>query len=76
MLAKDSDEAITVRRLNEMNHLVNDDVLEEILWLFHEFCIQADVCRFVIAASPLRLHPLQEVSGHCHVQLQLPFLYE
>jgi hypothetical protein len=30
---KDCEEAIIVRRLNEMNHLVNDHVFEEILRL-------------------------------------------
>ncbi len=73
---KDREEAITVRRLNEMNHLVNDHEFEEILRLRHELRVEADVSRLMIAAPPLGFHPLQEIPGHLHVQLWLPILDE
>ncbi len=63
-------------RLNEMNHLVNDHVFQEILRLRHELRVEADVSCLMIAASPLGFHPLQEIPGHFHVQLRLPFLDE
>jgi hypothetical protein len=42
-----------MRRLNKMNHLVNDHVFEEVLRLGHELRIEADVPCLVIAASSL-----------------------
>ena len=65
-----------MRRLNKMNHFVNDDVFEEVLRFFHELRIQANMSRLVIAASPLRFHPLQEIPRHFDLQLRLPFLDE
>ena len=61
MLSEDGHEAIIVRRLNEMNHLVNDHVFEEIFRLFHQFRVEANVSRPVVTASPLGFHSLEEI---------------
>ena len=63
---KDREEAITVRRLNEMNHLVHDYVFEEILRLRYELRVEADVSRLVIAAPPLGFHPSNKDSPDLH----------
>ena len=73
MLSKDGQEALTMRRLNKMNHLVNDPVFEEILRLRHELRIEADVPRLMIAASPLGFHPLKKILSYPDVQPHLLF---
>ena len=62
MLFKDCDEAITVRGLNQMGHFMHDDVLQQILRLFHQLRIEADVSLCVIATTPFGFHPLQEIA--------------
>src|SRR3712207_8605998 len=37
------DEPIVVRRFQQVRHLVQDNILEQILRLFYQFCIQPDV---------------------------------
>src|SRR3989339_730377 len=44
-----------------MRHLVNDHVFDEVLWLLHEFRVQTDMPRLMIAASPLGLHLLSSL---------------
>ena len=61
MLLKDGDEAIAMHGLDEVNHLVDDDVFEEVFWLLHKLGVKADVPGPVITPSPLGLHPLQEI---------------
>ena len=58
-----------MRRLNEMNHLVNDYVLEEVLRLRHELRVETDVSGRVITAPPLGFHPLQEMLSYSYLQL-------
>ena len=60
-------------RLDEVNHFVNDDVFEQVLGLCHKLRIQADMPHLVIAASPLRFHPLQEILLDVHPELEFPF---
>ena len=67
MLCEDRNEAIAVRGLYEMDHLMDDDVFEKVFWLFHEFRIEPDMSCLMIAASPLGFHPLQEIAGHVHL---------
>jgi hypothetical protein len=55
-------EAFAVRRLDEVDHLVDNHVLQEVLRLLHELCIEVDVPRTVIAATPLSLHALEKVT--------------
>jgi hypothetical protein len=76
VLPKDGQEAITMRGLNEMDHLMNDHVFEQVLRLSHELRIEADVSCPMVAAPPLRLHPLKEIPSHFNVQPWLPFLDE
>lgn len=55
-----------------MHHLVRDDVVEKLLRLLHHLGVQADVACAVVAASPLRLHPRDEVNLHAHTELRCP----
>ena len=72
MLVEERNKAFTVRRLDQVQHLVDDHILHEILRFLHEFGIEADVPRTVIAAPPLRFHALEEVAGYRHAELRLP----
>ena len=67
MLCEDRDEAIAVRGLDEMDHLMDDDVLEKVFGLFHKFRIEPDMSCLMITAAPLRFHSLQEIAGHFHL---------
>lgn len=55
---KDGDEAVVMSRLKEVGHLMDDDVLEQVLGLLHQFRIQPDIAGLMTAATPLGLHPL------------------
>lgn len=67
MLPEYSQEAIAMRWLHEVNHLVNDDVFQEILRLPHQLRIQTNMPGLVIATPPFGLHPLQEIRCHFHL---------
>ena len=56
------DEPLAVRRLDQVNHLMHDDVLDEVLRFLDQLGVQADMSRSVVAASPLGLHPLEEIA--------------
>jgi hypothetical protein len=62
-----------VRRFEQVHHLVRDDVVEKVLRFLRELRLQADGASTVIAAVPLRRHPLQEVSSHPHAQFRSHF---
>ena len=72
MSCEDCDEALAVGWLQQVRHLMHDDVFEQILRLLHELRVEADMTRTVIAASPLGLHPLEKIPGDSHLQLRLP----
>lgn len=76
VLLKNGNEAVAVGWLNQVCHLVHDDVFEQVLRLFYELGVEPDITCLVIAASPLGLHPLQEVAGNVHFQLLFPLLDE
>ena len=76
MFLKDGDESLAVRWFQQVDHFVDDHVLDQVLGLFHQLGIESDVSRFVVAASPLGFHPLQEITGGFHLQLGLPLLDE
>ena len=61
-----------MRPLDQMNHLVDDDVLETRSRLFREIGVEADAAVVRVAVPPLGLHPLHEESLHSHVQQRLP----
>ena len=63
-----------MRRLGKVNHFVNDYVFEQVLGLRYKLRVQTNVPRLVVAASPLRFHPLQEILSDAHSELGLPFL--
>src|SRR5258707_15733392 len=74
MFLKYADEAIAVRGLNEMDHLVSNHVFEQVLRLLYQFGVEADVLRPVVAASPLSLHALQKIAVQSDLKLPFPFL--
>ena len=53
---------------------MDNDVLEQVFRLLHQFRVEADVSGLMVAAAPLGLHPLQEVFADAYLQDQLPFL--
>ena len=61
-----------MRRFHEVQHLMNHYVLEQVLRLLHEFRIEPYGVGAVIAATPLRLHPLEVVASHIDTQLRRP----
>src|SRR6266446_1052583 len=64
VLAKQHEELLAVSGRCQMNHFVDDHILAQVLRFFHEFGIQANVLRPVIATGPFCLHPLEEIAGH------------
>ena len=53
---------------------MDDHVLQQVFGLLHEFRIQADVPRPVVATAPLGLHALEEITGHLDAQPRFPLL--
>ena len=43
MVVEKGDEGVTMPGLEEVHHLVDDDILEEVLGLLHQFGVQTDV---------------------------------
>src|SRR4051812_7038568 len=74
MFLKDGDEAIAMRGLDEVNHLVNDDIFEQVLWFLHQLGVESNVTSPVVAASPFGFHPLQKVAANIDFELSLPLL--
>jgi hypothetical protein len=67
-----SEEMFVVRRLKQVNHLVDDNILKTILRFFSEVGIQSDCARAVITAPPLRFHSLDEQSLYLNAYRPLP----
>jgi hypothetical protein len=67
-------EARVVRRFEEVNHLVNDNVLKAFPRLSGEVRIQSDGPGAVVAATPFRLHSLNEKSPHPYTHQPFPFV--
>ena len=59
--------------LNDMDHLVDDEVLEAFARLTGQFAVKADGLPRGAATSPLGLHPLNEESLNLHSDDWLPF---
>src|SRR5665811_2563171 len=55
-----------------MDQFVNQDVFQTLYRLLGQLGVQADCARRMVAAPPLRLHPLDEEPLHAHAQLTLP----
>ena len=71
VLGKQGHKPFAVGGLEQVEHLVHDHVLQKVFRLLHELGVEADVPRPVIAASPLRLHALEEVAGNTNAELRL-----
>jgi hypothetical protein len=76
VLVKDRDEAIIMGWFKQVDHFMDDDVFEKILWFLYEFGVEANVAGAVVAASPLGFHSLQVITGNFYPQLCLPLLDE
>ncbi len=59
-----------------MDHFVNDDVFEQVLGFLHQLSVEADSSGPMVAATPLGLHSLEEVTRYLNTELLLPFLDE
>src|SRR5262249_45454479 len=70
--ANQGEEPPAMSGLDQVKHLMHHHVLEQVLRLLHEFCVEADVARPAVAATPLGFHALEEVAGHLHPELWLP----
>ena len=62
VLAENLDKSLAVCRLDEMNHFMDDLILQQVLGFRHELRVQPDMRSGMIAASPFCLHPLEEIS--------------
>ena len=67
MLIKNCDVAITVSAFQQMGHLMDDNILEQVLRLLHSLSIESDVPGALITATPFSFHPLKEVTSHPHL---------
>jgi hypothetical protein len=67
-----SDESSIVRRLKQVHHFVDDDVLEALDRLFGQVGIQSNAGGSGIAASPSRFHPLNEKPLDLYSQVLFP----
>ena len=72
MLVKDADEAIIVGRLHDVHHFMDNHILQQVPGLLYELRIEPNVSSPMIAAAPLGLHPLQEVTRDDYFELWLP----
>lgn len=60
------DEAGAMSRLQNVNHLVDDDIFEAFAWFLREIGVQPDAAPTRVAASPFRLHSLHEDPFHLY----------
>lgn len=56
VLGHQREEALVVGRFEEVDHLMDDHIFEQIFGLLYRFGVQTDVARLVVAASPVRFH--------------------
>lgn len=61
-------EAAVVSWLQQMDHLMHDDVFKAFTWLLCQLCIKPNSPCAVVAASPLRFHPLHKEPFHLDAQ--------
>jgi len=55
-----------VRRLEKMNHLMDNKVLKAFRWFFGQIGVQADAVGERATASPFGLHALDKKPPHLH----------
>lgn len=73
MFLKDGYESLAVNRLEQMHHLVDDDLFEEVLRFFNEFRVEANVRSFanylvsiLFHCGKLSLLPVSPRPSGCH----------
>lgn len=59
-------EAVIMGGFQQMEHFMNNDVLQEFRGFLGQFGIEADIAGNRVAASPSGLHPLDEKTVHAH----------
>ncbi len=74
MLVEDGDETVAVSGCEQVSHLVDDNVLDEVHGFFDQFSVETDVALPGVAAAPLGFHTLEKIPGDVHPQLRLSFL--
>ncbi len=65
-----------MRRFEQMCHLMDNHVFEQVLGVLHQFGIEADMPGPGITAAPLGFNPLQKVAVYLNFQFLLPLLDE
>ena len=76
MLLKNSGKPVIMLRLYQVGHFVNNNVLKQILGLFHKFRIKPDVPGLMVAASSLGFHPPEKIGHNLYIQFFFPLLYD
>jgi hypothetical protein len=66
------DKSVAVMTLNEVNHLMDDDIFEAMLWFSRELRVDANSAGARIAAPPLGLHLLHVKPVNHHAQYRCP----
>ena len=72
----ESNEALVVRRLKQVDQLVHHDVFQAFGWLLGEVGVQPYVTGYGRATAPLCLHSLHEYPLCFHTERLLPFLQQ
>jgi hypothetical protein len=62
VLGHQGKKSLAVRGLDHVDHLMHDDVFQQVLRLLHELGVKSDIGRLVVAAAPFCLHALKEVA--------------
>jgi hypothetical protein len=73
MIGEQRNETVAVSWLCQVEHLMHNDVFDQIFGFLHEFGVQSDKPDLMIIAPPLGFHPLEEISPHPHTELRFPF---
>ena len=74
MLVEDGNKDLTVLWFQEMRHFVDNDIFQQVFWLFHQFGIEPDTACLVIAASPFGFHSLEKIVRDGDPKFFLPFV--
>ena len=73
VIIQQASEACVVAWFQDMDHLVDDEVLQALAGLTRQLAVEADGLPRGAAASPLGLHSLNEEPLHLHSDDWLPF---
>lgn len=61
VILKDGNETFVMRWLKQMGHFMDDNILQQIFRLLHQFSIKTNVASAMITTPPFGLHTLQKI---------------